>query len=242
MTTPSSLTPEAGPLHQPTSRRLLEQGDHLTREEFERRYDAMPHAKKAELIEGVVHMPSPVRWNHHAGPHADLITWLGVYRTFTPGVRAGDNGSLRLDLANEPQADAALIIEPSHGGQVRLSPDDFVVGAPEWVGEISASSVSIDLNSKLLAYHRNGVLEYLVWRVEDRAIDWFVQRHGRFEPLAPDAAGVLRSPTFPGLWLDALALLRGDMVRVFQVLQQGTASPEHADFVARLRQAAGQRG
>ena len=38
----------------------LEHGDHLTREEFERRYEAMPHVRKAELIEGVVYMPSPV--------------------------------------------------------------------------------------------------------------------------------------------------------------------------------------
>ena len=29
--------------------------------EFERRYEAMPEVKKAELIEGEVYMPSPVR-------------------------------------------------------------------------------------------------------------------------------------------------------------------------------------
>ena len=31
----------------------LESGDHLTRHEFERRYQARPDIKKAELIEGV---------------------------------------------------------------------------------------------------------------------------------------------------------------------------------------------
>ena len=92
------------------------------RDEFERRYDRMPELKKAELLEGVVHMPSPVRWNQYAGPHFDLITWLGVYRASTPGVRGGDNSSLRLDLDNEPQPDAVLIVEPACGGQVRLSP------------------------------------------------------------------------------------------------------------------------
>lgn len=39
----------------------LENGDRLSREEFERRYEAMPHVKKAELLEGVVHMGSPGR-------------------------------------------------------------------------------------------------------------------------------------------------------------------------------------
>lgn len=46
----------------------LENGDHLTRAEFERRYDAMPGLKRAELIEGVVYRPSPVR-AYHAEPH-----------------------------------------------------------------------------------------------------------------------------------------------------------------------------
>src|SRR2546430_8869026 len=81
----------------------LEPGDQLTREEFERRYDAMPQLKKAELIEGVVYMPSAVRWNKHAGRHPHLITWLGVYEANTPGVQVGDNGSIRMDLDNEPQ-------------------------------------------------------------------------------------------------------------------------------------------
>src|SRR5712692_11080746 len=98
-----------GPLETPP----LENGDRLTREEFERRYDAMPHLKKAELIEGVVHMPSPVRLNHHAGPHADLIGWLFTYRVSTPGVRVAGNATIRLDLDNEPQPDALMIIDPA---------------------------------------------------------------------------------------------------------------------------------
>src|SRR2546426_7091508 len=81
----------------------LETGDHLTRAEFERRYEAMPHLKKAELIEGVVLMPSPARLRRHARPHAHLIAWLVQYETGTPGIVVGDNGTARLDLDNEPQ-------------------------------------------------------------------------------------------------------------------------------------------
>src|SRR4051794_2440771 len=82
---------------------LLENGDRLTRAEFERRYEAMPELKKAELIEGEVYIPSPVRHGRHSHPHTRLVTWLGDYETDTPGVEAGDNGSIRLDLDNEPQ-------------------------------------------------------------------------------------------------------------------------------------------
>lgn len=216
----------------------LECGDHLTRDEFERRYDASPGLKKAELLEGIVYMPSPVRLNHHGGPHADLIGWLGTYRTFTPGVRVGVNASIRLDLENEPQPDAAMIIEPSYGGQVQISPDDYVEGAPEFAAEVSASTISIDLNLKLRVYRRNQVQEYLVWRVNDRAIDWFALQQAQYSRLTPGTDGIFRSVVFPGLWLDVAAMTLSDPLAVFQTLQRGLATPEHAAFVAKLQKAA----
>ena len=157
----------------------LENGDRLTRDEFERRYDAMPGLKKAELLEGVVYMPSPVRFRRHGSPHFNLIGWLMHYSAATPGVVGVDNGSIRLDLDNMPQPDAFLLVLPSHGGRVRISDDDYVEKGPELIAEVAASSVSFDLNTKLHVYRRNEVSEYLVWRVDDRAIDWFVLREGR---------------------------------------------------------------
>jgi hypothetical protein len=215
----------------------LEPGDQLSRDEFERRYDAMPPLKKAELLEGVVHMPSPVRWNQHGQPHALVIGWLVQYCGFTPGVQVGDNCSVRLDLDNEPQPDAVLVIDPNRGGRVQISPDDYVIGAPELVAEVAASSVNIDLTTKLRVYRRNHVQEYLVWRVLDRAVDWFVLRQTQYEHLAPGLDGIYRSETFPGLWLDAAPLTRLDVRAVLQCAQRGMASPEHAVFVARLAQA-----
>src|SRR5271166_6300934 len=171
----------------------LENGDRLTRAEFERRYDAMPALKKAELIEGEVYMPSPVRHGAHSHPHTRLVAWLANYETDTPGVEAGDNGSIRLDLDNEPQPDAYLIIRPERGGQARISEDDYIEGAPELVAEVASSSASYDLGKKLNAYRRNGVREHVVWRVLDRQVDWFVNREGRFEPMRTAADGILRS-------------------------------------------------
>jgi hypothetical protein len=216
----------------------LETGDRLSAREFERRYDAMPALKKAELINGVVYVPSPTRWNFHAVQHQGMATWLGTYWAHTPGVQAGESGTLRLDSKNEPQPDLALIVLPSHGGQVEIDKDHYIAGAPELVAEISASTVSIDLHAKFKLYLRKHVREYIVWRVEDETIDWFVEQHGRFERPQPDAAGIFKSSLFPGLWLDAEALIRLDLLRVLQVLAQGTASPEHAAFVARLNAAA----
>lgn len=213
----------------------LEPGDHLTRDEFERRFDATPGLKKAELIEGVVYMPPAVRAEAHGGPHADIVGCLVYYRAMTAGVKVYDNSSIRLDLDNEPQPDAAMLIAPDFGGQVKISDDDYVEGAPELVVEVSSSSVSIDLNAKLRVYRRNGVREYIVWRVLDRMIDQFVLREGRFDAIPASAAGILRSVLFPGVWLDTAALIRGDIAAVFGLLQQGMQSAEHAIFAEGLR-------
>lgn len=215
---------------------ILQPGDHLTVAEFERRYQAMPHVKKAELIEGIVFMPSPVADVYHGMPHFDLIFWMGFYRVFTPGIVGGDNSTLRLRLGvNMLQPDGYLRILPEDGGQSETGPDGYVVGAPELIGEVAASSASYDLHEKLTACQRNGVREYVVWRTQDRAVDWFRLRGGKFMAMAPSKNGILKSKVFPGLWLDAEALVRGDVLKVYQIAQEGLASPEHHKFVDKLK-------
>jgi Uma2 family endonuclease len=212
----------------------LEPGDRLTRPEFERRYEAMPHLKKAELIEGVVYVPSPVRHEGHGRQHSALNCWLGMYSASTSGVEVSDNATVRLDLDNEPQPD--LLLRIISGGQSRVGPDGFIEGPPELVAEIASSSAAYDLHQKLTVYRRHGVREYIVWRVLENAIDWFVLRDGRYERLHTDETGVLRGEVFPGLWLDAAAMIRGDMAAVLKVLAEGLASAEHEEFVKDLRQ------
>lgn len=237
MSTASSRSAIPGEIPLAVSIPRLESGDQLSRDEFERRYRAMPDVKKAELIEGIVYMPSPVRLDQHGLPHAQLMGLLASYHFETPGVLCGDNSTIRLDMINEPQPDALLFIEPIRGGTVRLV-DGYIEGAPELVAEISASTVSIDLNSKLRAYHRNQVREYVVWRVKDRAIDWFVLQGSEYVRLPADSAGVLKSNVFPGLWLDAPALLSGDLAKFVACLRAGLADESHQRFVESLARVA----
>ncbi|MGB3614986.1 MAG: Uma2 family endonuclease [Elainellaceae cyanobacterium] len=200
----------------------LENGDRLTRREFEQRYAAMPHVKKADLIEGCVYMASPLHANAHAEPHAQVITWLGVYVASTPGVQILDNPTVRLDSDNEVQPDALLRVKEN--GQSTISDDDYVEGAPELIVEIAASSASIDLHQKRDVYRRNQVQEYLVWRVYDRELDWFQLQDDRYISLQPNDAGVLCSAVYPGLWLAPTALLSGDLAKVLATLQQGVSA------------------
>lgn len=213
----------------------LQNGDRLSREEFHRRYEAMPHVKKAELIEGVVYMPSPVIHKQHGNPNFDMVAWFGFYVAHTPGTEGGSDSSLKLDMINEPQPDGFLIVKPEFGGQVRFDEKGYIVGAPELIGEVSASSASYDLHAKKQAYRRNQVQEYIVWRVLERAIDWFVLDGADYASLPIDN-GFYRSRVFPGLWLDVQALLDGDLRRVFEIVQQGVASEEHQRFVELLKQ------
>jgi Uma2 family endonuclease len=211
----------------------LENGDHLARPEFERRYQAMPHIKKAELIEGVVYVASPVRITH-GRPHGQIMAWLGMYCAATPEVDIGDNTTVRLDIDNEPQPDALLRIEPFVGGQSHISEDDYVEGAPEFIVEVAASSAAYDLHEKMNAYRRNGVREYLVWQIYDRQIDWWELQEGEYLHLTPDENGVVHSHVFPGLCLNVPALLKGDLAGVLATQQSTLNNAEHAAFVMRL--------
>lgn len=217
---------------------LLENGDHLRTREFLRRYERMPDVKKAELINGVVFMASPVRLLH-ANPHSDLSHWLTTYRVATPGVRSPDNVTFRLTKKNAVQPDVMLYTEASRGGKSRASKKGYVVGSPELVAEVAASSVSLDAGPKRTIYQKHGVAEYVLWRVEDEAVDWWTLRDGAYHAVEPDPAdGLLKSVVYPGLWLDRAAMLRGDMPAVLAALHLGLASPGHAEFAARLRTAA----
>lgn len=214
----------------------LESGDRLTRQEFERRYHAIPNTKKAELIEGVVYIASPLRFKSHGKPHGNLIIWLGTYKVATPGVELGDNSTVRLDLDNEVQPDVVLLIDEQLGGQTRITEDDYIEGAPEFIAEVAASSAANDLYDKKRVYRRNGVKEYIVWQVFDNQLDWFVLENGEYITLNSDADGIIKSRIFPGLWLDVSALLTGEMTQVLAVLQRGLASEAHQLFIQQLSQ------
>lgn len=212
----------------------LENGDRLKRGEFEQRFDAMPELKKAELIKGVVYMASPVRRKKHGKPHLFINAWIGTYLAATPGTDAADNSSVRVDEDNMPQPDADLRIEEECGGQSYVDEDDYLQNVPELVIEVASSTASYDLHDKLEMYLLNGAKEYLVWRVIDKQIDWFVSQAGTYVRLQPDEHGIIASTIFPGLRLAVNAMLAGDLATVFAELQKGIASDEHQAFVAQL--------
>ncbi|HZL36504.1 MAG TPA: Uma2 family endonuclease [Tepidisphaeraceae bacterium] len=215
----------------------LENGDHLDQPTFHARYEAMSEAFRAELIGGIVHMPSPLKVNH-GDAHARLIFWLATYGMNTPGIRVLDNATDILGIDSEPQPDACLTLER---GQTHINSDGYLVGPPELVAEVASSSQAHDLFEKRRDYEKYGVSEYLALLVREARAAWFVRPAGQPRPagfveLPADPDGILRSPSIPGLWLDAPALLRGDSRRIVEVLEQGMASPERAAFVQCLGQ------
>jgi Uma2 family endonuclease len=214
---------------------LLEAGDHLDQATFHEHYKAMPPAFRAELIGGVVIVPSPLSRGHGVY-HALVMAWLGNYWIATPGTLTADNTTTILGETSEPQPDGVLIIEPAAGGQTGLSEDEYTTGPPELIVEVASSSVSIDLHAKRRDYEQAGVLEYVVVVVRQQVIRWFILQNGTYQEVFSDADGIFRSRVFPGLWLHANALLQLDGGTVMEVLRQGLATPEHAAFVQRLQE------
>jgi len=208
-------------------------GQRLTRDEFLRRWEAMPQLKFAELIGGIVYMPSPLS-TEHGDTDFNVATWLGTYAVLTPVCRGNDN-STWLMLEDSPQPDKSLRILTEYGGHSRPQ-GKYLSGAPEFLSEVSLTSESYDLNEKLNLYQAAGVDEYLAVLLESREIRWRRLVDGVYELMPASADGVLRSQVFPGLWLQPAALLAGDMALVLATLQQGLQSPEHAAFVRRFQQ------
>ena len=186
----------------------LQQGDVLTRMEFERRYAAMPGLKKAELIDGTVYMAFPARADVHGIPHVDLASLLRVYATKHPGLLVADNVTVRLDTLNEPQPDLLLMRE---NGQAHMDADGYISGAPEFIAEIAASSASYDLHQKKRTYHRAGVLEYLVWIADENLLRMWRLVEDEFVEIPADAEGMMASAVFPGLVIDSKSLTSGDL-------------------------------
>jgi Putative restriction endonuclease len=210
----------------------LVDGDKLSRTEFLRRWEAMPNVKRAELIGGVVHMPSPLSWEH--GDIEQLVgTWLGNYRASTPGCTGANSATWLMEDEDTPQPDISLCLLPEKGGQSRRE-GKFITGTPEFLAEVSLSSGPYDLTTKRELYRANRVKEHMVALVNEREVRWFRLVEDEFEPLPPAADGIYRSEVFPGLWLDVKALFESDFAGVLAVLNRGLQSPEHAAFVTKL--------
>ena len=213
-------------------------GQRLDQPTFHERYEAMPPGTRAELIGGVVSMPSPMSYEHDRRNNA-AIFMLTYYEGFTPGVEALGGVTTILGIRGEVQPDAMLRILPECGGRTRPV-GDYVGGSPELVVEVSLSTRRKDLGPKLRDYDRAGVLEYLVSTTGPDDFHRYALRDGRLirEPLPAD--GLFQSEVFPGLWLDPAALRSRDFRGMMATLDRGIATPEHAAFAARL--AAARRG
>ena len=212
----------------------VEAGDHLNQATFHARYEAMPSDFCAELIGGVVFVPSPLRLEHGVS-HALVMGGLTHYWIATPGTQVWDNTTAILGDDSEPQPGAALIIEPGSGGQTSISEDGYATGPPELIVEVASSSESIDLHRKRRDYEQTGVLEYVVVVLRQGVVRWFVLQDGTYREVEADARGMFKSTAFPGLWLDAPALLQLDGLQVMAMLQQGLETPEHTAFVQQLQ-------
>ncbi len=206
-------------------------GDTLTRAEFLRRWEQNSQIKYAELIGGIVYMPSPTTFLH-GETQGEVACWLGTYAANTEGVKHGTNSTTFMEQ-DSPQPDEYLRILPECGGAVRPA-GKYLRGAAELIAEICLSSAAYDLHQKLKLYEKAGVQEYLAVLMYEQQIRWHCLGESGYELLEPTRNLVWKSSVFPGLWLDSKALLAGDSAKLLRTLNRGLRSPEHAAFVKKL--------
>jgi Uma2 family endonuclease len=222
------------PTTAPVSPPPLRDGDRLSSEEFMRRWEAMPDLKQAELIDGIVHMASPVQ-DMHGVFHFRMSLWLGYYLAATPGCEASTQATWLMSPANVPQPDLALRILPEFGGQSSLE-RGYAAGAPELIIEISVTTAAKDAGAKLRLYERAGVREYLIVQPGKRRLTWKHLAEDKYREIEAGPDGLLKSRVFPGLWLGPLPFWNNDLPGLAAMVQRGVATGEHAGFVRELGQ------
>jgi Uma2 family endonuclease len=217
----------------------LHNGDSMTQEEFHAIYSLMPEDFRAELIEGEVFiLCEPIGFDTHGRQDNDLAGWLATYRAETPAAISTGPATTILDGKNQVEPDVQMRINPEYGGKWTKE-GKFVKGAPELAVEIAYSTRNIDLGRKKRTYQRNGVQEYLVYRTEDRAVDWWELQDGNYVPLPRSEDGSIASRVFPGLVLDVPALLRGDLKAVLDRQRTQLGHGPHAEFCKSLEKRRG---
>lgn len=197
---------------------MLENGACMTREEFDTVTALHPEVKRAERIDGKVYLQMAVS-QLHARAHALIIAWLSAYWARHADCEVLAEGTARLGADSDPQPDAMLRRTTLGSSGVEAGIAGMVVGPPELIVEVSASSASYDLFEKKALYLRNGVLEYVVWQLYEQRLDWFRLEGSEYVPQAPDESGVFESRVFPGLRLPIAALLAGDVAAVMSAVR-----------------------
>jgi Uma2 family endonuclease len=199
----------------------LHNGDRMSRDEFLWRWEQIPEIKRAELIDGMVYLSSPLS-ERHSDYEQLLNRWLSHYESEVPGLKILPNATWLLGDSS-PQPDLALIRQ---AGTSRSS-GKFREGPPELVVEICYSSLAYDLGPKLELYRRARVQEYLTILLEDKKAQWrSLNSDGRYQVLKP-SSGFLKSLVFSGFWLDPGALFPPDRKRLLAGVDAGLpqASP-----------------
>ena len=201
---------------------LLPPGARLSRSEFHSRYERTAPGFHAELIGGVIYPRDPGHGTIRHGRTAFLVSgWAVQYERRTPGTQGCVRPTVLLGPEAEPEPD---FIMRKRTPELDAAEGEWVTGGPELVAEIADHTLARDLGPKLRDYQANGVIEYLVVDVRDRAVRWFVRdEDDLYVDLAPDADGLLKGRVFPGLWLDPAALFAENLADLEAAVVKGVA-------------------
>ena len=207
-------------------------GERMSVDEFLRRWEELPDLKKAELVDGIVYVPSPLSLEH-GSLDSLIIWWLAHYAHATPGCKAGNNSTWLMLVAHRNPMPSCGSCPRTVGSRGRER--QFGAGAPELAVEVCVTSTEVDFGPKLKLYERAGVREYITIELFGQRIVWRMLENAVYVAQQVPSDGVLRSQVFPGLWLDVAAFWDDDGAKMLAALNAGLSSEDHQRFVERLR-------
>jgi Uma2 family endonuclease len=171
--------------------------ERMTAEEF---FRGAPEDRKAELIDGVMIMPSPP-FDPHERLQNFLLTLLRVYvEELELGEVRGSRTPVELGIDQVPEPDVLFVAKQ----RAHIIQNKGILGAPDLVIEIlSAGTAHRDRGRKFRAYERAGVGE--LWLIDPygpTGTKFYHLRNGRFSLVRPDKNGILRSAVVSGFWIN----------------------------------------
>ncbi len=172
-------------------------GDRMTDDEF---FQFAPADRKAELIGGILVMPSPA-YDPHEDRQGFLLT---ILRTFVRhkqlGIVRGSHTAVHLQTGENYEPDV-LFVAAERANIVRR---EGVFGAPDLVIELlSPGTANYDWGVKRRVYAQSGVRE--LWLIDPNGLDGsaFFQRDESGLKEVSFQDNVLRSLAVPGFYLRA---------------------------------------
>ncbi len=227
-TTPMSTSEALATLRQsPLLPQVVQELQALLAEEHEQRqafYDALDPSVKAEWINGVAVVHSPVRLSH-SDASGTLYRLIGNYLDLHP-LGAVHHEKVMIQLTRNSYEPDVCFFRAATAAS--FTPDMVLFPAPDFVAEVlSDSTAARDRGVKFTDYAAHGISEYWIIDADAEEIEQYVLHEGDYQLRQRATTGAIRSAVIAGFRIPVRALFDPAVRRsTLQAILAGEIAPE----------------